>query len=818
MKTLSIIIPAYNEALRLPITLEKIKIFFESVKPFSLKEVIVVDDGSSDNTSLIAKDFTDRLPVKVVTLNKNCGKGAAVRAGVKAAVSDWVFIYDADAATPIEELINFFIASQKSDIVIGSRVGQSDRTVVMSRWRRFVGWCFHTLCAPLLPDIADASCGAKLFSYKAAQTIFSEQKLNRFAFDIEILWLAKKLGYKIAELPVEWFAVPGSKVSIVRDSWEMFWSVINLYWRALRSRLQKHIWAILVAMLIGVIYIAPHLYFAYDLGDEYQGVYMSGSYDEVFYYNLIRQVYDGESVVLNPYLVEYPVTSISSFYRPIEYTIGLVGKTLNLSITQIAISSKFIFPGLIFLTIYLFGYIISGSRSASLVAGMAVLLGSELAPLNLDSAWRTLILDSPFHSFLTYNRPVNPQISVIFFFSNLSLLAQVWLSPHLKRYVVLAGILTGLLAYIYFFFWNFTLILIGLLLLAAIFKKDKLLIKSLVSVLGLSLVVSLPFLFKMLATLSVGIASVQKNYVLTHRFIVEKVILLPLLLLTTVYAWNYLMTKLNYPSKRVFVWFDQAKFYFLYILIWAGFWASNQQMIHGHEVQQHHYHFMTNIPVFIIVTVIIGTIFLNQYFNRLKPYLMGLSIVIIIWSGISVQTSSYRFLLPLFTNSQAYAGAFNWFNQNTAVNEVVYASRELEELVPMYTHNAVYDALHASVYPIPLERLEHNYFLGMMLNGVTTGQAKEYLYTNRNDVGQRIFEGQYWRAVCGSFGCFPDTVLDDLVTKYQLFVAKPLEWQFRRYQVDYMLWDQSKHPQWQLDRLGFLKEVWCKDKLSIWRF
>lgn len=805
MSTLSIIIPAYNEALRLPATLDKIKEFFSSPRDFVLKEVIVVDDGSRDETTLVAKNFTDLLPVKVITLLKNCGKGAAVRAGVKQANGDFVFIYDADAATPIGELTNFFTASQNNDIVIGSRVGGTGRLVVMTRWRRFVGWCFHTLCAPLLPGITDASCGAKLFSLASAQAIFNEQKLNRFAFDIEILWLARLLGYKVSEVAVEWQAIPGSKVSIARDSWEMFWAVMGLYFRQLKPIIFKHKWAILTAVLVGFIYVSPHLYFAYDLGDKYQEIYISGSYDEVFYYNLIRQVYDDQSVTLNPYLVEYPVSSVSSFYRPIEYTLGLIGQTFNLSISELAISSKFVFPGLVFLAVYVFSYLVSSSTLAGLVAGLVVLLASELAPLNLNSLWRTFILDSPFHHFLAYSRPVNPQVSAIFFFLNLSLLAKVWLQPQLKRYVIVAGILTGLLAYIYFFFWNFTLILVGLLIFAAVLKRDKVLIKSLVSVLGLSLLISLPFVFKMLTALSAGVDSVQKNYILTHRFIVEKIVLLPLIFLTIFY-------------RSVSSWFGKAKFYFLYILVWAGFWASNQQVIHGHEVQQHHYHFMTNVPVFIIVVAVLAVLFVNRYLNKLRPYILGLVILLMVWLGVSVQISSYRFWVPVFTYNQAYNDAFEWFNQNTKPNQVVYTGRELEELVPMYTHNAVYDALHASVYPVPLERLEHNYFLGMILNGVTAGQAKEYLYTNRNDAGQRIFEGQYWRAVCGSFGCFSDAVLDDLVAKYQLFTTKPTGEQFKSYRVDYVLWDQVKNPKWELDQLGFLQEVWRKEGLSIWQF
>ncbi len=233
--TVSIIIPAYNEAKRLPTTLTAISFWLPTAADFNLKEIIVVDDCSIDNTADLAQGFSGRLPIQVIKLPANCGKGCAVRTGILAATGDLILMYDADGATSLADLQKLVTEAKTNQVVIGSRLAGDNQIVQMSVFRRLVGLVFHWLCAPLLPRIKDASCGAKVFQREAAQAIFMAQKLDRFAFDIEILWLARRLGYSVKEVPVNWQAVPGSKVKVWRDAPEMFWSVLRLYGRQLLS-------------------------------------------------------------------------------------------------------------------------------------------------------------------------------------------------------------------------------------------------------------------------------------------------------------------------------------------------------------------------------------------------------------------------------------------------------------------------------------------------------------------------------------------------------------------------------------------------------
>lgn len=234
--SISFIIPCYNEQDRLATTLQHIADFLAKKTCVALKEIIIVDDGSSDRTAAIAQEWQSRLPIHLVRFQRNTGKGAALRAGVLHASGMLILLYDADAATPICELDRLFEEMKRShaDIVIGSRVRPSPlRPVEMAWHRQFIGTVYRLLTWPLIPGIDDAACGCKLFRGDVAKKIFSKQRVNRFAYDIEILSLALQNGYTIVTVPVRWRAVPLSKVRIVRDGMEMLMQVFLLYVRRL---------------------------------------------------------------------------------------------------------------------------------------------------------------------------------------------------------------------------------------------------------------------------------------------------------------------------------------------------------------------------------------------------------------------------------------------------------------------------------------------------------------------------------------------------------------------------------------------------------
>ncbi|MCC6933936.1 MAG: glycosyltransferase family 2 protein [Deltaproteobacteria bacterium] len=230
---LSIVIPAYNEEQRIGLTLDQTIEYFAK-KQISY-EIIVVDDGSKDKTKIVVDTYCKKLPlVKLLALEKNSGKGAAVSAGVVAAQGNVIIYMDADGATPIEEIERLFREIEAgAHIAIGSRALFSSETAIKTIWtRKLIGRIFNLIVNIfVLPAVADTQCGFKMFRKIVAHEIFPRLKSSRFAFDVEILYLARKMGCIIAEVPINWNNVPGSKVNIISDSTDMLFDILTIPFR-----------------------------------------------------------------------------------------------------------------------------------------------------------------------------------------------------------------------------------------------------------------------------------------------------------------------------------------------------------------------------------------------------------------------------------------------------------------------------------------------------------------------------------------------------------------------------------------------------------
>jgi dolichyl-phosphate beta-glucosyltransferase len=235
MLALSVVIPAYNEESRLPATLSSVHSFCSSTGMEF--ELIVVNDGSKDNTVGIVEEFAKHHNgIRLISYAVNKGKGHAVKVGALAAQGELVLLDDADGNAPIEEFTRLRDAiTDGADVAIGSRAKpESDRVVKALAYRTFIGNTFNRIVQSLLlPGIYDTQCGFKLFTQRAAHDVFSVSMVNGYAFDVEVLYIAKLHQYKIAEVSVDWHNVPGSKVNVVLDSIKMFCEVLNIKFRSL---------------------------------------------------------------------------------------------------------------------------------------------------------------------------------------------------------------------------------------------------------------------------------------------------------------------------------------------------------------------------------------------------------------------------------------------------------------------------------------------------------------------------------------------------------------------------------------------------------
>ena len=226
---LSVVIPAYNEEERLPQSLAAVLGFLKKQSYGS--EIIVSDDGSQDRTVELAKEILKEFPHQVLVTLQNRGKGHAVRQGVLAAKGDYILFTDADLSTPIEEVSKFLACLEKDqDVVIGSRaLPDSQVKIRQNFFRETMGKVFNLIAQRFaFKGVHDSQCGFKCFRREAAHKLFSLQKLDGFSFDVEIVYLAQKLGFRLLELPVIWRNSAQSRVQVLRDPLVMFWDVLRI--------------------------------------------------------------------------------------------------------------------------------------------------------------------------------------------------------------------------------------------------------------------------------------------------------------------------------------------------------------------------------------------------------------------------------------------------------------------------------------------------------------------------------------------------------------------------------------------------------------
>ena len=234
---LSVVIPSYNEELRLPRTLERIRAWVDATRISA--EVIVVDDGSKDATASVVTERAAAWPdLRLVSNPGNRGKGYSVRHGAMEARGRLLLFTDADLSAPIEEAPKLLEALKTYDAAIGSRA--LDRRVIevhQSKLREAAGVIFNLIVRITLGlSFADTQCGFKAFRRDKCKVLFEKQTIERFGFDPELLYLAKRRGLKVAEIPVRWAHDPGTRIAMARDSVGMFREIWQVRWNAWMGR------------------------------------------------------------------------------------------------------------------------------------------------------------------------------------------------------------------------------------------------------------------------------------------------------------------------------------------------------------------------------------------------------------------------------------------------------------------------------------------------------------------------------------------------------------------------------------------------------
>jgi glycosyltransferase involved in cell wall biosynthesis len=243
----TVVIPAYNEARRLPDSIRRVQDYLRQ-QPYK-SELIVVDDGSSDNTAALADEAATADPSIRVIHNPHMGKGVAVRTGMLAGTGRYILYSDADLSTPIAELAKLLSWLERGyDVAIGSREGQGAVRYNEPGYRHLMGRVFNKLVQFIaLRQFNDTQCGFKAFTQEATQDLFRRVQIYGdnagvvkgamvTGFDVEVLYLALKRRYRVKEVPVEWYYASGSKVNPLRDPLRLLTDVLRVRWNDIRGR------------------------------------------------------------------------------------------------------------------------------------------------------------------------------------------------------------------------------------------------------------------------------------------------------------------------------------------------------------------------------------------------------------------------------------------------------------------------------------------------------------------------------------------------------------------------------------------------------
>jgi len=233
---LSIIIPVYNESTRLPGALRELLEFLDP-QPYQA-EILVVENGSTDQTWQIALEFAEKDERVRALQSQLRGKGLAVRQGMLAARGEYRFMCDVDFSMPVAEINRFLPpALENADIIIASREAPGSVRYNEPSYRHLVGRVYNLMIRLLaLPGLHDTQCGFKCFRGSVVENVFPLQTLTGWSFDVEILFIARRWGYKIIELPIPWYFNDQSKIRVLQDSFHMALDLLSIRWNALRGR------------------------------------------------------------------------------------------------------------------------------------------------------------------------------------------------------------------------------------------------------------------------------------------------------------------------------------------------------------------------------------------------------------------------------------------------------------------------------------------------------------------------------------------------------------------------------------------------------
>lgn len=561
-------------------------------------------------------------------------------------------------------------------------------------------------------------------------------------------------------------------------------------------KIKSHYLALILAAVVGVIYIGPQLVFIYSLGNEYQGIPMLQTANEDTYLARIKEITDGHpAVAAFPYYEykgQWPIAPPAG-----EMFYALPNLLFGMPLITVLIASKFILPFILFLLVYALVYNLLPAerllaRKISAIAGAwLVVLGYDL--VDYHSWLGYLLRGEPLGGdFLLWSRPVNPILGAIFLSAFLlGVWAVIQKTKYRKTAIASAGLFFALMIMSYFFSWGIALSILGFLILLYIARRDYSVAKGLAYVAATAAVLSSPYWY--MAYFSRQSAWYQDSILRSGLFYTHYPLLNKVLLATLgLYIVLIFVPLLINAARRAKIKLQDWQWFCLVLLL-GSLWALNQQVITGVTIWPYHF-VQYSIPLSLVVVIVLWHQFILPRWRFVWIFsvisFIGMSLLL----GLYMQIHAYRSNYGYYRKLQSYAPVFEWFNDQSRdcvvlVNNPtrVYA---LTELLPAFTPCNVYDSY--SVYLLmPNERVFHNIFTTLRLKGVTAENIDAYIKDNQPDL--RIRFASNWQGIFGvtDFPDFRDPLLEQrmgqLAMNYKDFMKNDFRAELAKYRLDYIL-------------------------------
>jgi len=578
-----------------------------------------------------------------------------------------------------------------------------------------------------------------------------------------------------------------------------------------RSFVKNYYLAIIFAIIVGAVSVAPQIFSITQLNEPYRGAHFMFTANEDIYMARIQEVIDGHWRVGSPLFYEYK--DRSNMMLPIgEYVYAIPALLFKIPLANIMIISKFVLPAILFLLVYFFILKLSlksdsfGSKINAVAGGLFVTLGYDL--IDFKTSWLMLIGKMKVFNLLVWTRPVNPIIGAILIFSFLLL---VWgIYKDRKKYLFIpAGLILGLMAG-YFFSWGLSLAVLFVLFVISIWLKNYWFSKQIILIFAVFMISSVPLWFNLFTSLGSGAGQtdvLRYGMFFTHLPIVNKL----LLALTAAFmAVFFLKMRLDKNA-----WREVGKWWWFCLALIGGSWlAFNQQMITGRTIWPYHFVQYT-IPFAIVIMMILMVNFIKPKFKYL-----WLITVMFIFLSVAVYNilalKSYANFNDNFSKLQRKMPLFNYLNNQAEKDCVVLAdSEENSLLIPALTHCNIYAASYV-IDGVPAERIKHNYLVWLRLNGVKAEAVDDYLINHQGYLRAYFYEN--WDQIFAPVNDYWfQGLIKEISFAYKEFVKKDFTVELKKYRLNYIILEEGSADEIK-KIIPDLKYINSFDGLSLYKF